>query len=132
MTEIDTGTDDLLARREGNVGVITFNRPERRNALSNAMYHGFRQVIPTFATDPEIRRSSLAGVILRMKSLGLPEIDAFPFLDPPSPKAIAEGYRTLREVGALDRDRELTERGRTMARLPVDPRLTPGSGPVGG
>ena len=74
-------------------------------------------------TDPEIRRSSLAGVILRMKSLGLPEIDEFPFLDPPAPKSVAEGYRTLREVGALDRDRNLTDHGRRMARLPVDPRL---------
>jgi len=74
-------------------------------------------------TDPEIRRSSLAGVILRMKSLGLPEIDEFPFLDPPAPKAIAEGYRTLREVDALDRNRDLTDYGRRMARLPVDPRL---------
>ncbi|MBC8126576.1 MAG: ATP-dependent RNA helicase HrpA [Gloeobacteraceae cyanobacterium ES-bin-144] len=74
-------------------------------------------------TDPEIRRSSLAGVILRMKALGLPEIDEFPFLDPPSPKAIAEGYRTLREVDALDRDKNLTEYGRRIARLPVDPRL---------
>ncbi len=74
-------------------------------------------------TDPEIRRSSLAGVILRMKALGLPEIGEFPFLDPPSPKAIAEGYRTLREVDALDRDKNLTDFGRRMARLPVDPRL---------
>jgi len=74
-------------------------------------------------TDPEIRRSSLAGVILRMKSLGLPEIADFPFLDPPAPKAVAEGYRTLREVGALDRDRNLTDEGRQMSRLPVDPRL---------
>lgn len=74
-------------------------------------------------TDPEIRRSSLAGVILRMKSLSLPEIDEFPFLDPPSPKAIAEGYRTLREVGALDREKRLTDYGRQIARLPVDPRL---------
>jgi ATP-dependent helicase HrpA len=74
-------------------------------------------------TDPEIRRSSLAGVILRMKSLGLPEIDEFPFLDPPSPKAVSEGYRTLREVGALDREKRLTDQGRRMARLPVDPRL---------
>ncbi|MEY5020006.1 MAG: hypothetical protein RLZ22_1094, partial [Verrucomicrobiota bacterium] len=74
-------------------------------------------------SDPEIRRSSLAGVILRMKSLGLPEIDEFPFLDAPSPKAVAEGYRTLREVGALDRDRKLTAYGREMARMPVDPRL---------
>ena len=74
-------------------------------------------------TDPEIRRSSLAGVILRMKSLGLPEIDEFPFLDAPSPKAVAEGYRTLREVGALDRERKLTAYGREMARMPVDPKL---------
>lgn len=74
-------------------------------------------------TEPEIRRSSLAGVILRMKSLGLPEISEFPFLDPPNPKAVAEGYRTLREIGALDTDRELTEIGEELARLPVDPRM---------
>ncbi|MCU0797594.1 MAG: ATP-dependent RNA helicase HrpA [Akkermansiaceae bacterium] len=74
-------------------------------------------------TDPEIRRSSLAGVILRMKSLGLPEIEEFPFMDPPAPKAISEGYRTLREVGALDRDKQLTAAGRRMAAMPVDPRL---------
>ncbi|MEO5712432.1 MAG: ATP-dependent RNA helicase HrpA [Luteolibacter sp.] len=74
-------------------------------------------------TDPEIRRSSLAGVILRMKSLGLPEIDQFPFLDPPAPKAVSEGYRTLREVGALDKEKQLTDYGRQIARLPVDPRL---------
>ncbi len=58
-----------------------------------------------------------------MKSLGLPEIDEFPFLDPPSPKAVSEGYRTLREVGALDKEKQLTDYGRQMARLPVDPRL---------
>jgi ATP-dependent helicase HrpA len=74
-------------------------------------------------TDPEIRRSSLAGVILRMKDLRLPDIAEFPFLDPPSPKHIAEGYRALREVGALDKHRELTDVGRRLARLPVDPRL---------
>jgi ATP-dependent helicase HrpA len=73
--------------------------------------------------DPEIRRSSLAGVILRMKSLGLPPIEEFPFLDPPQPKAVAEGYRTLKEVGALDDHKQLTEAGKQMARLPVDPRL---------
>ncbi|QTN31082.1 ATP-dependent RNA helicase HrpA [Akkermansiaceae bacterium] len=74
-------------------------------------------------TEPEIRRSSLAGVILRMKSLGLPEISEFPFLDPPNPKAVAEGYRTLREIGALDMDRGLTEIGMELGRLPVDPRM---------
>ena len=74
-------------------------------------------------TDPEIRRSSLAGVILRMKALGLPEIGEFPFMDPPAPKAVSEGYRTLREVGALERERNLTADGRRMAAMPVDPRL---------
>ncbi|MGE9271362.1 MAG: ATP-dependent RNA helicase HrpA, partial [Verrucomicrobiales bacterium] len=74
-------------------------------------------------TDPEIRRSSLAGVILQMKSLGLPEIEEFPFIDPPAPKAVSEGYRALREVGALERDRSLTESGRKMSRMPIDPRL---------
>jgi ATP-dependent helicase HrpA len=77
---------------------------------------------PEFS-DPEIKRSSLAGVILRMKLLGLPEIDEFPFLDPPAPKAVSEGYRTLREVGAIDRSKQLTANSRRMARLPVDPRL---------
>jgi ATP-dependent helicase HrpA len=74
-------------------------------------------------TDPEIRRSSLAGVILRMKALGLPEISEFPFIDPPNPKAVAEGYRALREVGALDKDKNLTEIGYELAKLPVDPRM---------
>ncbi len=74
-------------------------------------------------TDPEIRRSSLAGVILRMISLGLPDIDAFPLIDPPTPKAVAEGYRSLREVGAITKDRKLTDDGAQMSRMPVDPRL---------
>ena len=75
-------------------------------------------------TDPEIRRSSLGGVVLRMKALRLGDIREFPFLDPPSPRAVTEGFRTLEEVGALDsRQGELTEVGRNLARLPLDPRL---------
>ncbi len=74
-------------------------------------------------TDPEIKRSSLAGVILRMKFLGLPEIEDFPFLNPPSSKHVSEGYRTLREIGALDDEDGLTSVGRTIARVPVEPRL---------
>ncbi|MFN9664403.1 MAG: ATP-dependent RNA helicase HrpA, partial [Akkermansiaceae bacterium] len=74
-------------------------------------------------TDPEIRRSSLAGVILRMKALGLPEITDFPFIDPPNPKAISEGYRALREVGALDHEKRLTDVCREQSKLPVDPRM---------
>ena len=74
-------------------------------------------------TDPEIRRSSLAGVILRMKSLGLSAIEDFPFLDPPSSKHINEGYRTLREINAIDEENELTKTGRMLGRIPVEPRL---------
>ncbi len=61
MTEIDTGTDDLLCHVEGHVGIITFNRPERRNALSDGMYAGFRTALPALATDPEVRVVMLTG-----------------------------------------------------------------------
>lgn len=74
-------------------------------------------------TDPEIRRSALAGVILRMADLRLPPLGEFPLPDPPSPRLINEGYKTLREIGALDRRKELTRTGRNLARLPLDPRL---------
>ncbi len=74
-------------------------------------------------TDPEIRRSALAGVILRMADLRLPPLSEFPLPDPPSPRLINEGYKTLREIGALDRRKELTATGRSLARLPLDPRL---------
>jgi ATP-dependent helicase HrpA len=74
-------------------------------------------------TDPEILRSSLAAVILRMAALGLPAVDAFPFLESPSARAIADGYQLLQELAAVDRDRALTPLGRDLARLPVDPRV---------
>lgn len=61
MNSIDTGTDDLLAHVEGNVGVITFNRPERRNALSDAMYHGFARALPVFADDPVVNVVMITG-----------------------------------------------------------------------
>ncbi|HEY6864185.1 MAG TPA: ATP-dependent RNA helicase HrpA, partial [Burkholderiales bacterium] len=77
---------------------------------------------PAF-TDPEVLRSSLAGVILRMKALGLGDVEAFPFIDPPAPKAIQDGYALLSELGAVGDDRELTETGRQLARLPLDPRI---------
>jgi len=74
-------------------------------------------------TDPEIKRTGLAGVILRMKAGGLGDVESFPFLDPPPPRSITEGYRVLEELGALDERRELTALGRKLARLPVDPRI---------
>ena len=77
---------------------------------------------PAF-TDPEIKRTGLAGVILRMKSLDLGDVEEFPFLDPPQSKSITEGYRVLTELGALDDRRELTPLGKRLARFPVDPRI---------
>jgi ATP-dependent helicase HrpA len=74
-------------------------------------------------TDPEILRSSLAGVILRMKSLGLGLVEDFPFLEPPPRKAIADGYALLGELGAVDDANELTPIGRELAKLPLDPRV---------
>ena len=74
-------------------------------------------------TDPEILRSSLAGVILRMKSLHLGRVEDFGFLEPPPRKAIADGYALLGELNAVDDDNELTEVGRELARLPLDPRV---------
>ncbi|MGN6152442.1 MAG: ATP-dependent RNA helicase HrpA [Lysobacteraceae bacterium] len=74
-------------------------------------------------TDPEIRRAALAGVILRMLSLGLGRIEDFPFLEPPDPRAVADGWQQLSELGAIDAERKLTAIGRTMARLPVDVKL---------
>jgi ATP-dependent helicase HrpA len=74
-------------------------------------------------TDPEILRSSLAGVILRMKSLGLGSVEAFPFIEPPPRKAIADGYALLGELNAVDDANELTKIGHELAKLPLDPRV---------
>jgi len=74
-------------------------------------------------TDPEILRSSLAGVILRMKSLHLGVVDDFPFIEAPSKRAITDGYQLLAELGAVDDLNELTATGTELARLPLDPRV---------
>ena len=74
-------------------------------------------------TDPEILRSSLAAVILQMKSLGLGNVADFPFLQPPPARAIADGYQLLAELNAVDERNELTSIGQELARLPLDPRL---------
>jgi ATP-dependent helicase HrpA len=75
-------------------------------------------------TEPEILRSSLAGVILRMKSLHLGDVEDFPFLEAPAPRMIADGYQLLAELGALDEtSKELTKVGRELAKLPLDPKI---------
>jgi ATP-dependent helicase HrpA len=80
-------------------------------------------------TEPEILRTNLASVILRMADLDLGEVASFPFIDPPETRNITDGVRLLEELGAVqpkpgDKDSpKLTEIGRQLARLPVDPRL---------
>lgn len=74
-------------------------------------------------TDPELLRSSLAGVILRMKSLGLGDVVGFPFIDPPSSRLVTDGYQLLAELQALDEQGGLTKIGTQLARLPLDPRI---------
>ena len=74
-------------------------------------------------TDPELLRSSLANVILRMLALQLGEVDEFPFLEAPDPRVVADGYRRLAEISAIDDARKLTPIGRTLARLPIDVQL---------
>ncbi|MBM6404139.1 ATP-dependent RNA helicase HrpA [Phycicoccus sp. CSK15P-2] len=85
-------------------------------------------------TEPEIQRTSLASVILQMTSLGLGDVARFPFVDPPDARQVADGVRLLEELGAFSTDergpgrhrgrgRRLTPTGRTLARMPLDPRL---------
>ncbi|UGB46265.1 ATP-dependent RNA helicase HrpA [Frateuria edaphi] len=74
-------------------------------------------------TDPELLRSSLANVILRMLSLKLGEVEDFPFLEAPDPRMVADGYRRLAEISAIDERRHLTAIGRQLARLPIDVQL---------
>jgi ATP-dependent helicase HrpA len=77
-------------------------------------------------TDPEIRRSNLAGVVLQMEHLGLGDPLEFPFVDPPQPKRVAQAYRVLEEIGALTKQGRvvhLTGLGHSLARLPLDPRV---------
>ncbi len=74
-------------------------------------------------TEPEILRSSLAAVILRMKALHLTDVETFPFIEPPQGRAIADGYQLLQEVGAVDDTNALTPLGHKLAKLPLDPRV---------
>ena len=75
-------------------------------------------------TLPEIQRSNLAEVILRMINLNLGDPRRFPFIDPPSGRAINDGFRTLRELGGINKTDTLTKHGKIMAALPLDPRMT--------
>ncbi len=74
-------------------------------------------------TEPEISRTNLAAVILQMKAFRLGNIEDFPFLQPPNARLVADGYQTLLELGAVDKQLALTPLGARIARLPIDPRI---------
>jgi ATP-dependent helicase HrpA len=74
-------------------------------------------------TEPEILRTNLAAVLLQMAALELGDVEQFPFLDPPDRRSIRDGVQLLQELGAFDQEGEITDVGRQLARLPVDPRL---------
>jgi ATP-dependent helicase HrpA len=75
-------------------------------------------------TEPEVLRTNLAALLLRLAADGLGQAEEFPFIDAPDPRALNDGYRLLQELQALDEERRITSRGRAMARLPLDPRLS--------
>src|SRR5690606_30410729 len=80
-------------------------------------------------TEPEILRTSLASVVLLMTSLGLGDVESFPFVEPPASRAVTDGVRLLEELRAIEDDpkapggRRLTDIGRRLARFPLDPRM---------
>jgi ATP-dependent helicase HrpA len=74
-------------------------------------------------TPPEVLRTNLASVILRMATLGLGDPETFPFLDPPDTRLINDGVRLLEELQAMTDDRRVTRLGKQIAALPLDPRL---------
>jgi ATP-dependent helicase HrpA len=74
-------------------------------------------------TDPEIQRTNLAAVVLQMLTLGLGDVEQFPFIDPPDSRMVRDGYKLLEELGAVSPAGMLNDLGKRMARLPVDPRL---------
>jgi ATP-dependent helicase HrpA len=74
-------------------------------------------------TDPEILRTNLAAVILQMAALQLGDVENFPFLDPPDKRSIRDGVQLLQELGAFDTGGAITDVGRRLAQLPLDPRL---------
>ncbi len=74
-------------------------------------------------TDAEIQRTNLASVILQMLSMGLGDISEFPFVEPPDTRMIGDGYKLLEELEAVDQQKQLTEPGRALAKLPLDPRI---------
>jgi len=103
-------------QRKGRCGRIS-------NGLCIRLYDELDFVQRPEFTLPEILRTSLASVILKMLDLKLGNIEIFPFLEPPEKRAIADGFRHLEELSAVDKQKNLTTIGKQLATLPIDPRI---------
>jgi ATP-dependent helicase HrpA len=114
--QIEAVSQASADQRKGRCGRV-------REGICVRLYDEANFVARQAFTDPEMKRVGLAGVILRMKSLGLGDVEDFPFLDAPNPRSITEGYRVLEELGAIDEERQLTPLGQRLSRFPVDPRI---------
>jgi ATP-dependent helicase HrpA len=114
--QIEAVSQAAAAQRAGRCGRVA-------NGVCIRLYGEDEFVNRTRFTDPEILRSSLAAVILRMKALHLGSVEDFPFIEAPPRKAISDGYALLAELGAVNDDNELTPMGKELARLPLDPRV---------
>ena len=110
---ISQASADQRAGRCGRVGPgVCIRLFSERDYLARPRY-----------TTPEIQRTNLASVILQTKALRLGDVAKFPFIDPPRRAAIEDGYKTLFELGAVDEENKLTEIGKTLSKLPLDPRI---------
>ena len=110
---ISQASADQRAGRCGRVGPGVCIRLYHESDLAGRPAH----------PEPEIGRSDLAAVLLRMLSLGMHDVERFPFIDPPDRRHVNDGLRLLRELGAIDPTDGLTKIGRRLARLPLDPRI---------
>jgi len=103
-------------QRKGRCGRIS-------NGLCIRLYSELDFVQRPEFTLPEILRTSLAAVILKMLDLKLGNIEVFPFLEPPEKRAISDGFKHLEELSAVDKQKNLTTIGKQLATLPIDPRI---------
>ena len=107
-------------QRKGRCGRV-------QNGICIRLYAEEKYESRSLFTEPEILRSNLAEIILRMIDLNIGDISTFPFMDPPTPKSIKDGHNILTELGAITREKGkilLTDRGKKMARMPLDPRIS--------
>jgi ATP-dependent helicase HrpA len=107
-------------QRKGRCGRV-------ENGICIRLYREEKYESRSLFTEPEILRSNLAEIILRMIDLKIGDISTFPFMDPPTLRSIKDGYNVLTELGAITREKGtilLTDRGRKMARMPADPRIS--------